>query len=76
MVTGYANTFTGFRNYVLREYRQGAYEEALLRLKQVNRYQWLNRIDSFGAAEVMWTDPAYTPEEIVDWWLFNTGHSN
>lgn len=73
MQTGYANTFVPFRKDVLRDFRAGDYSTALERLKMINRFQWLNMIDSFNMAEEMWSDSAYSAEEIVSEWIDDTG---
>lgn len=66
---GYPNTFIPFRRTIQREWEAGESETALRRLQAVNCYQWLNRIDAFLVAEGMWSDPAYTADEIVEEWL-------
>jgi hypothetical protein len=72
MQTGYPNTFIQFRRGIKALYEQEQYAEALGQLMAINRYQWLNRIDAFEVAEVMWSDPAYCAEEIVEEWLGQT----
>jgi hypothetical protein len=71
--TGYSNTFVPFRNGIIRDFSAGNYFNALDKLKSVNRNEWLNMIDYFKAAEVMWVDPSYGADEIVKWWIDHTG---
>lgn len=62
-------TFAHFHRTVQQEYAAGQYTDALTRLKMINRFQWLNKIDSFEIIEAMWQDDAYTAEEIIEEWL-------
>ena len=65
------STFPVFLMDVTREFTSCDYTAALDRLKLINRYQWPSKIDAFIIAEAMWTDSAYTSEEIVYEWLMN-----